>query len=92
MKKLLMMTALCLLTAEQMAAQETTIRDSKMCDNWYIGVNGGSSVKTTGVIEFYKMNPFGSLRIGRYLTPVFGLTAEVRPTSPTNSSSKVAPS
>ena len=76
MKKLLMMTALCLLTAEQMAAQETTIRDSKMCDNWYIGVNGGSSVKTTGVIEFYKMNPFGSLRIGRYLTPVFGLTAE----------------
>ncbi len=71
-----MMTALCLLTAEQMAAQETTIRDSKMCDNWYIGVNGGSSVKTTGVIEFYKMNPFGSLRIGRYLTPVFGLTAE----------------
>ncbi len=76
MKKLLMMTALCLLTAEQMAAQETTIRDSKMCDSWYIGVNGGSSVKTTGIIEFYKMNPFGSLRIGRYLTPVFGLTAE----------------
>ena len=38
MKKLLMMTALCLLTAEQMAAQETTIRDSKMCDNWYIGL------------------------------------------------------
>ncbi len=71
-----MMTALCLLTAEQMAAQETTIRDSKMCDSWYIGVNGGSSVKTTGIIEFYKMNPFGSLRIGRYLTPVFGLTAE----------------
>ena len=71
-----MMTALCLLTAEQMAAQETTIRDSKMCDNWYIGVNGGSSVKTTGVIEFYKMNPFGSLRIGRYLTPAFGLAAE----------------
>jgi outer membrane protein OmpA-like peptidoglycan-associated protein len=76
MRKLLMMTALCLLTAEQMAAQETTIRDSKMCDSWYIGVNGGSSVKTTGIIEFYKMNPFGSLRIGRYLTPVFGLTAE----------------
>lgn len=76
MKKLLMMTALCLLTAEQMAAQETTIRDSKMCDNWYIGVNGGSSVKTTGIIEFYKMNPFGSLRIGRYLTPAFGLAAE----------------
>lgn len=71
-----MMTALCLLTAEQMAAQETTIRDSKMCDNWYIGVNGGSSAKTTGKFMFNKMNPFGSLRIGRYLTPVFGLTAE----------------
>ena len=76
MKKSLMMAALCLLTAQQVAAQETTVRDSKMSDNWYIGVNGGSSAKTTGKFMFNKMNPFGSLRIGRYLTPVFGLTAE----------------
>ena len=43
MKKSLMMAALCLLTAQQVAAQETTVRDSKMSDNWYIGVNGGRS-------------------------------------------------
>lgn len=76
MRKVHMIAALCLLAAQQVAAQETTVRDSKMTDNWYIGVNGGSSAKTTGKFMFNKMNPFGSLRIGRYLTPVFGLTAE----------------
>lgn len=76
MKKQLMMAAISLLTVQQVDAQETTIRDSKMCDNWYVGVNGGVSAKTTGTFNFNKMNPFGVLRIGRYLTPAFGLTAE----------------
>lgn len=75
MKKFLFLAAISTMAAISLSAQ-TTVRDSKMTDNWFIGVNGGASVKTTGDFVFNKFNPFGSFRIGRYLTPAFGLSLE----------------
>ena len=45
-------------------------------DNWYIGVNGGVNnfAKNHSVLK--KFTPEASLRVGRWITPVFGLAAE----------------
>lgn len=78
MKKLmLVMTAVTLVTAAS-AQQEmkTTLSESRLTDNWYVGVGGGASALTTNHYWANHLNPEGFLRIGRWLTPVFGLAAE----------------
>ncbi len=62
------------MAAQTMSAQ--TVEESKLTDNWYIGVNGGINAKTTNTAIFKNLNPSAGLRIGRNLTPVFGLAAE----------------
>ena len=47
--------------------------DSKVSDNWYIGANLGVSFKTTKVAVMKNLNPMFGIRVGRWLTPVFGL-------------------
>ena len=53
-----------------------TVTESKIFDNFYIGINGGAQVKTTGESWMNNLNSNAGLRIGRWFTPVFGLAAE----------------
>ena len=53
-----------------------TVTESKTFDNFYIGINGGAQVKTTGESWMNDLNSNAGLRIGRWFTPVFGLAAE----------------
>lgn len=53
-----------------------TVTESSITDNWYIGVNGGVATKTTGHAWLKDLQPNAGLRIGRYITPVFGFAVE----------------
>lgn len=53
-----------------------TVMKSKISDNWYVGLNAGMSVKAVHVSAFKNLNPTVGIRVGRYLTPVFGLSLE----------------
>ena len=53
-----------------------TVTESKTFDNFYIGINGGAQVKTTGESWMNNLNSNAGLRIGRWFTTVFGLAAE----------------
>ena len=73
MKKLVLLFAAAAM-AVSVSAQ--TVTESKTFDNFYIGVNGGAQVKTTGESWMNNLNTNAGLRIGRWFTPVFGLAAE----------------
>lgn len=73
MKKLFLTFAAAALTAS-VSAQ--TVTESKLLDNIYIGVNGGVATKTTGHGWLGDLNANAGLRLGRYITPVFGLAVE----------------
>ena len=73
MKKFVLMMASALFAV---SASAQTVQESKTFDNFYVGINGGLSTKTTGHKWLSGLNPNVSLRIGRWFTPVFGLAAE----------------
>ena len=73
MKKFVLMMASALFAV---SASAQTVQESKTFDNFYVGINGGLSTKTTGHKWLSGLNPNASLRIGRWFTPVFGLAAE----------------
>ena len=73
MKKLVLLFAAAIM-AVSVSAQ--TVTGSKTFDNFYIGINGGAQVKTTGESWMKNLNSNAGLRIGRWFTPVFGLAAE----------------
>lgn len=74
MKKQVLVLAVAAMAAQAMSAQ--TVEGSKLSDNWYIGINGGMNAKTTHTSIFNNLNPSAGLRIGRNITPVFGVAAE----------------
>ena len=75
MKKFFLMMAVAAMSAQTMSAQ--TVEESKtFFDNWYIGVNGGVSTPAKGHQVLKNITPEASLRVGRWITPVFGLAAE----------------
>jgi len=79
MKQLFLVTALlaCVLGVSAQTPVKSTLAESKLTDNWYIGLNGGLSVpKTSHYFSTSNLNSEGSLRVGRYLTPVFGLAVD----------------
>lgn len=73
MKKLVLMMASALFAV---SASAQTVQESKTFDNFYVGINGGLSTKTTGHNWLGGLNPNAGLRVGRWFTPVFGLAAE----------------
>ena len=73
MKKVVLLFAAAAMAAS-VSAQ--TVTESKTFDNWYIGINGGVQTKTTGHGWLENLNSNAGLRIGRWITPVFGLAAE----------------
>ena len=54
------------------SASAQTVTESKTFDNFYVGINGGVGVKTTGHAWMKNLGPNAGLRIGRWFTPVFG--------------------
>lgn len=58
------------------SAQEQGFYGNRFFDNWYIGVNGGLSSKTTRQPVFKNLNASAALRLGKKLTPVFGVGFE----------------
>ena len=73
MKKLVLLFAAA---AMAVSVNAQTVTESKTFDNFYIGINGGAQVKTTGESWMNNLNSNAGLRIGRWFTPVFGLAAE----------------
>ena len=73
MKKLGLLIAAA---AMAVSVNAQTVTESKTFDNFYIGINGGAQVKTTGESWMNNLNSNAGLRIGRWFTPVFGLAAE----------------
>ena len=74
MRKILLTIAVAALSAQLVSAQ--TLVESKTHDNWYIGIQGGVSTKTTHSNLMKNVNPNAGLRVGRYFTPVFGFAVE----------------
>ena|SRR5574344_98127 len=73
MKKLVLFLAAAAM-AVSVSAQ--TVTESKITDNWYVGVNGGVATMTTGHSWMKNLDPNAGLRIGRWFTPVFGFAVE----------------
>ena len=73
MKKLVLMLAAASMAAS-VSAQ--TVSESKTFDNIYVGLNGGVATKTTGHKWLSDLDPNAGVRVGRYVTPVFGLAVE----------------
>ena len=73
MKKLVLMFAAAAM-AVSVSAQ--TVQESKIFDNVYVGINGGVATKTTGNRWLSNLNANAGLRVGRWMTPVFGLAVE----------------
>ena len=70
MKKSILMLAVALMTLQPAYSQKALV-ESKGTDNWFIGINGGVSMKTTHN-SMKNLNPSVGLRFGRNWTPVAG--------------------
>ena len=60
----------------QNKTDEPTLVEANSFDNFYVGVNGGLSVMPFYTKPHKHLNPTVGLRLGRDLTPVFGVIAE----------------
>ena len=73
MKKLVLFFAAATMA---LSANAQTVKGSKFTDNWWIGLQGGVMTKTTGNRWLSNLNPNAGVRIGKNITPAFGLIAE----------------
>lgn len=75
MKKLFLLLTAAVFAVQGASAQ--AVEESKtFFDNWYVGVNGGVAAPMTHHSVFKNINPQAGLRVGRWITPVFGLAVE----------------
>jgi len=74
MKKLALVFAAAAMAVS--ASAQVTVEGSKFTDNWFIGVQGGAMTMTTHNRWMSNLNPNAGLRIGKNITPIFGLVAE----------------
>lgn len=75
MKKIITLFAAAVISLSAMA-QEEGFTGKKFLDNWYISVNGGVGAGTTHQAIFENLNGNVGLRLGKFLTPLFGLGIE----------------
>lgn len=73
MKKMILWIAAA---AMAMSATAQTVEGSKALDNVYFGINGGVATKATGVKWLDNLNPNAGIRLGKWLTPSFGLALD----------------
>ena len=74
MKKLVLLFAVAAMAVS--ASAQVTVEGSKFTDNWYVGLQGGVATKTTQNRWLSNLNPNFGVRLGKEITPVFGLVAE----------------
>lgn len=74
MKKLVLLFAAAAMAVS--ASAQVTVEGSKFTDNWYVGAQGGVGTKTTENRWLSNLNPNFGVRLGKEITPVFGLLAE----------------
>lgn len=53
-----------------------TLLENKTLDNWYVSLHGGVDAQATHTKVFGHLNPLAGLRVGRWMTPVFGWAIE----------------
>lgn len=75
MKKIFMIMISLVMFVGGINAQKA-IETSKFFDNWYVGVLGGVAVPMSEHGMFENYNPMAGLKVGKNITPVFGLNAE----------------
>lgn len=78
MKKLFLMFVMAASAMTMSAQQEVPYGyyANKFTDNWYIGIDAGVSSKTTHQAVLKNINPNAGVRLGKWITPAFGLAAE----------------
>ena len=59
------------------SAQKTAITGNKFGDNWYVGLNVGAATPTQDYAWMKNLSPSLGLRVGKNLTTVFGVAAEI---------------
>lgn len=69
-------TALALTLALTLNAQAQTVMENLNLDNWYVGLHAGADAQATHTQVASHLNPLAGLRIGRWVTPVFGLALD----------------
>lgn len=74
MKKFFLIFAMAA-SAMSMSAQEGYY-GNKFWDNWYLGLEAGVSSKTTHQAVLKHLNPEFGVRVGKWITPAFGLALE----------------
>ena len=70
-----MLLAVCATVA--FASAQTTVRGSKLTDNWSVGVQAGGVTPAYGHKFFGDLRPVVGLTVAKEITPIFGLAAEV---------------
>lgn len=75
MKKRVTMCAALIAVAGLLNAQ-TTVQDSKIWDNWFIGIDGGAYTPMAHSAFFKSARGMAGIKVGRYVTPVLGVRAD----------------
>lgn len=73
MKRLLILMSLAM--SFSLANAQQSIMNPKLTDNVYIGVNGGANTNLA-MNKFFPVNPTFGIRIGKDVTPIFGVFVE----------------
>lgn len=77
MRKFFAILAAAFMTVSASAQEPATgFYGNKLWDNWYLGLNAGIATKTTNQALLKNVNPNVALRVGKWLTPYFGIAAE----------------
>lgn len=74
MKKVFMLLAVCATAA--FATAQTTVRGSKITDNWSVGIQAGGVTPASHHAFFGDLRPVVGLTLAKEITPVIGLAAE----------------
>lgn len=69
-----MLLAVCATVA--FASAQTTVRGSKLTDNWSVGIQAGGVTPAYGHKVFGDLRPVVGLTVAKEITPIFGLAAE----------------
>lgn len=74
MKKIFMLLAVC--ATVSFASAQTTVRGSKLTDNWSVGIQAGGVTPAAHHRVIGDLRPIVGLTIAKEITPIFGLAVE----------------
>lgn len=74
MKKIFMLLAVC--ATASFASAQTTVRGSKLTDNWSVGIQAGGVTPAANHKVIGDLRPAVGITIAKEITPIFGLALE----------------